>query len=75
MRTIRSLLILMIAFLLCMGGSVALAAQTDQGKSEKPPAQKEETAPKPAAEQEKKKDESQQPQPANVPVIKKDEGC
>lgn len=74
MRHLRFLPILITAFMLCMGGG-ATWAQQDQSKVEKPAAQTEEAAKQKAAEQDKKQDDSKQPQPANVPVIKKDEGC
>ena len=75
MRFLRYLLIVLAALMLWLGGGASWAQQTDQGKAEKPAAQTEEAAKQKTAEQDKKQDESKQPQPANVPIIKKDEGC
>jgi uncharacterized protein HemX len=75
MRLLRFVLIMLAASMLCMGGGASWAQQANQSNAEKPAAQTEEAAKQKAAEQDKKQDESKQPQPANVPIIKKDEGC
>jgi hypothetical protein len=57
------------------GRKRGLAAQADQDKKDQPAAQSEESTKAKGADQEKTQQDDKQPQPANVPVIKKDEGC
>jgi hypothetical protein len=53
MRVKGSLLIIAAALFLCLGGSVALAAQADQDKKDQPAAQSEESTKAKGADQEK----------------------
>lgn len=75
MRAMRSLLIFLSALFLCLGGSAALAAQAEQNKQDKPTFQAEESAKAKETDKGKTQQDDRQPQPANVPPIKKDEGC
>ena len=75
MRFIGFILMLVMGLCLCLGGNAVMAAQEEQGQKEQPAAQTEEQAKAKEVGQEKDQKDSQQPQPANVPVIKKDEGC
>lgn len=75
MRATGLRLILMMALCFCWGGNTAMAAQDEQAKPEKSAIQAEESSKAKCFVQEKDNKDGKQTQPANVPPIKKDEGC